>query len=74
MFLISCRTIKVIEKEIYYVPEISFPTFPKLPDYEIIEEGIIIKDENYFRELLKFKAEYKDMIEQYNEKKEELGK
>lgn len=74
MFLISCRTIKIIEKEVYCVPEINPPTFPKLPDYEITEEGIIIKDENYFRELLKFKAEYKDMIERYNEKKEELEK
>lgn len=74
MSLISCKTIKVIEKEIYYVPEVNFPTFPKLPDYEMTEEGIIIKDENYFRELLKFKAEYKDMIERYNEKKEELEK
>ena len=73
MSLISCRTTKIVEKEVY-VTEIIFPDFPKLPEYEITEKGILIKDENYFRDLLKFKTEYKDMIEQYNEKKEELEK
>lgn len=70
MFLVSCRTTKV-EIE-YYVPEMDFPEFPTLPDYEIKEDGILVKDENYFRRLLTFKTLYKDLIVKYNEKKEKL--
>lgn len=69
-FLVSCRTTKVEIK--YYVPEMDFPEFPKLPDYETKEDGILVKDENYFRRLLTFKTLYKDLIVKYNEKKENL--
>lgn len=71
MFLVSCKTIKEIQIK-YYVPEIDFPEFPKLPDYEVTENGILIKDENYFRELLSFKESYKSEIDKYNEKKMKL--
>ena len=73
MYFTNCRTTKVIEKTVYYVPEIDFPEFPKLPDdYEITEKGILVKDENYFRRLLVFKTLYKDLILEYNEKKENM--
>ena len=71
MFLVSCKTTKEIQIK-YYVPEIDFPEFPKLPDYEVTENGILIKDENYFRELLSFKESYKSEIDKYNEKKMKL--
>ena len=71
MFLVSCKTTKEIQIK-YYVPEIDFPEFPKLPDYEITENGILVKDENYFRQLLIFKESYKSEINKYNEKKMKL--
>ena len=71
MFLVSCKTTKNIQIK-YYVPEIDFPEFPKLPDYEVTENGILVKDENYFRELLTFKESYKSEIDKYNEKKMKL--
>lgn len=70
MFLVSCKTTKVIEKEVYYIPEIGFPEFPKLGDYEKTSDGKIIVDENYFRQLLIFKTQYREMISEYNDKKE----
>lgn len=70
MFLVSCKTTKVIEKEVYYIPEIDFPEFPKLGDYEKTGDGKIIVDENYFRQLLIFKTQYREMISEYNDKKE----
>lgn len=71
MFLVSCKTTKEIQIK-YYVPEIDFPEFPKLPDYEITENGILVKDENYFRQLLIFKESYKSEINKYNEIKKKL--
>lgn len=71
MFLVSCKTTKEIQIK-YYVPEIDFPEFPKLPDYEITEKGILVKDENYFRQLLIFKESYKSEINKYNEIKMKL--
>lgn len=73
MFLVSCKTTKEIQiKYKYYVPEINPPEFPKLPDYEITEKGILVKDENYFRQLLIFKESYKSEINKYNEIKMKL--
>lgn len=71
MFLLSCKTTKEIQIK-YYVPEIDFPEFPKLPDYEIAENGILVKDENYFRQLLIFKESYKSEVNKYNEIKMKL--
>lgn len=71
MFLVSCKTTKEIQIK-YYVPEIDFPELPELPDYEITEKGILVKDENYFRRLLIFKELYKSEINKYNEKKMKL--
>ena len=72
MFLVSCKTTKVIEKEVYYIPEIDFPEFPKLGDYEKTSDGKIIVHENYFRQLLIFRTQYKEMISEYLEKKNKL--
>ncbi|WP_405291968.1 hypothetical protein [Methanobrevibacter sp.] len=73
MSLSSCRSNKVIEKTIVYIPEIDWPELPKLPDYEITADGILIKDENYFRQLLVFKTEYQTEQNKYNEKLEKIG-
>lgn len=72
MFFISCNSSKIVEKTTYYVPEVDFPEFPKLPDYEITEKGILIKDENYFRQLLIFKTIFENEVNKYNEKKEKI--
>lgn len=71
MFLVSCKTTKEIQIKCY-IPEIDFPEFPKLPDYEKTENGILVKDENYFRQLLIFKESYKSEINKYNEIKTKL--
>ena len=73
MFLNSCRSNKVIEKTIVYIPEVDWPELPKLPDYEITENGILVKDENYFRQMLVFKTEYQTEIDKYNERLEKIG-
>lgn len=73
MFLSSCNSSKVIEKTIIYIPEVDWPELPKLPDYEITEDGILIKDENYFRQMLVFKTEYQTEIDKYNERLEKIG-
>lgn len=68
--LLSCKTTEVEIR--YVVPDIDPPEFPKLPDYEITENGILVKDENYFRQLLIFKESYKSEINKYNEIKMKL--
>lgn len=65
IFFPSCNTTKVVEKNIYYVPEINFPEFPKLPDYEIKEDGVLIKDESYFSKLLIFRTLYVSEMTKY---------
>ena len=57
MLLTSCVTIKTNEKVI--VPELVFPIFPKLQEYEKVEKGVIVSDD-YIIQL----AEYKIMIEE----------
>lgn len=71
MFLVNCKTTKV--ETVTYIPEIDFPEFPTLGEYEITEDGKIKTDERYFRDLLIFKTEYEEMISEYNEKKELMG-
>lgn len=72
MFLVSCKTTEVIEKTVHHVPEIDFPAFPKLGEYEKTNDGRIIVDEEYFRKLLIFKERYKSAVSEYNEKKDKL--
>lgn len=72
MFLLSCNTTKVIEKRITYIPDVDWPEFPKLPEYEKLADGKIATDEEFFRRLLIFKTEYKEEILKYNEIKMKL--
>lgn len=65
----SCKT---TEKIIYCVPEINFPEFPELREYEKVGENKIATDEDYFRRLLIFRTLYINEISKYNEKKREL--
>ena len=69
MFCMSCKTTKVVTEYKYYVPEIVFPIFPKLGEFEKINNKVEI-DEDYFRQLLKFKESYKSSVSEYNEKRE----
>lgn len=69
MFLLSCKTTTVIEKTIYKCPEINWPEFPELGEYEKTGNGKIIIDEDYFRRLLVFRTLYFDEIEKYEEKR-----
>jgi hypothetical protein len=53
------------------VPELDFPTFPKLGEYEITEDGQKVEvDEIYFRKLLIFRIEYNSLVSEYKDKKE----
>lgn len=70
MLCISCKSTKEIVIE-YRIPEINWPDFPKVGDYEK-KDGKIIIDEDYFRQLLIFKEEYKTERNKYNEKKAKL--
>ena len=67
----SCKTTRVVEKTIVYVPEIDFPDFPELGEYELID-GKVMTDEDYFRKLLIFRTQYFNEIDKYNEMKREL--
>lgn len=71
MLCISCKTTKVEIRYKYYVPELNPPEFPKVGDFEI-NSGKVSIEENFFRRLLVFKEEYKNMILKYNEKKMKL--
>lgn len=71
MFLTNCKTTKV--EKVTYIPEIDFPEFPALGEYEITEDGKVKTDGEYFRKLLIFKTEYEEMISEYNEKKKLMG-
>ena len=70
MFFISCRTTRVIEKTVYEVPEIEFPTFPKLPEYEYTLDGKVAVEGDFFRELLIFRTLYNSEMNKYIEIKE----
>lgn len=60
-----------MEKTIIYIPEIDFPKFPELGEYEIMD-GKVVTDGDYFRNLLIFRTQYFNEIDKYNEKKREL--
>lgn len=64
MFLLSCSTTKEI-KTVYYVPDLYFPDFPKLPDYEINDKDEVTVDGEFFRQLLIFKTQYKSTKNEY---------
>lgn len=70
MFFISCKT-TTVEKTVYYIPEINWPVFPELGEYET-KDGKVITDENYFRQLLIFRTMYLDEKSKYEEKKKLL--
>ena len=67
MFSVSCKT-TTVEKTIYYIPEIDFPEFPELGEYEV-KDGKVTTDEEYFRKLLIFRTMYFDEISKYEEKR-----
>lgn len=68
---ISCRTrVEYIDKPVYYVPDVVFPEFPLVGDYEIGEEGRkVTVDSGYFRSLLIFRTEYISALDEYFELK-----
>lgn len=64
---ISCRTTQT--KVEYKVPEIVFPDFPVLGEYEIIENEKVVTDSNFFRQLLTFKIMYEEAVADYEYEK-----
>lgn len=72
MLCISCKTTTVIEKTIYKCPDINWPEFPEVGEYEKTDNGKIAVDEDYFRRLLVFRTFYFDERDKYNEKKMKL--
>ena len=73
MFFMSCKTTKMITKVEYYVPEINFPNFPKLENYEKLENDTVKVDGVYLRQILIFREKYKSEVEKYKNIKEKLG-
>jgi len=69
MCFISCNSSKVVEKTVYYVPDVDFPEVPKLGDYEILGDGRVATDEVFFRKFLVFKTLYSDALLKYEDKK-----
>ena len=70
MLCISCKTTTVIEKTIYKCPDISWPEFPEVDEYEKTNNGKIAVDEDYFRRLLVFRTFYFDERDKYEENKQ----
>ena len=70
MLCISCKTTTVIEKTIYKCPDINWPEFPEVGEYEKTNNGKIAVDEDYFRRLLVFRTFYFDERDEYEEKKQ----
>lgn len=70
-FFSSCKTTKVEIQYVEVMPDIDWPEFPKLPDYEL-KNGKVTTDEDYFRKLLVFREIYKSERDKYNEKKRKL--
>lgn len=73
MLLTGCQNINYIEKP--YVPPISFPTFPKLKDYEYtrnpddtvtVDGKYIIKLQDYGVYIEETEKTYNDLRELYN--------
>ena len=55
------------------MPEIDWPEFPELEEYEKIEDRRIVTDESYFRKLLTFRTLYFDALDKYNDKLNLIG-
>ena len=72
IFFLSCKTTKVEIQYVEVMPEINWPNFPKLPDYEL-KNNKVTTDEEFFRQLLIFREIYKNERNKYNEKKMKLG-
>ena len=69
---VSCRTtVEYIEKPVYYVPELDFPDFPVVSDYDISDDGERVTVEaDYFRKILMFRANYRSVRDEYKEIKD----
>lgn len=65
-YFVSCKTV-IIERS--YVPDITFPEFPDLDEYEKTKDGKIVVDEDYIKRLYIFRTFYFDERDKYEEKK-----
>lgn len=65
-YFVSCKTV-IIERS--YVPDITFPEFPDLGEYEKTNDGKIVVSEDYIRRLYIFRTFYFDEKDKYEEKK-----
>lgn len=64
---ISCKTVET--KVEYKVPEIVFPDFPVLGEYKIMDDGWVLTEGNFFRQLLTFKIMYDETVADYEYEK-----
>lgn len=71
MFCISCKTTKTEDE--FYFPEINFPDFPVLNEYEITDDGKVCVSADYFFSLFLFRELYFSEIDKYNEKINKIG-
>lgn len=61
LLLQSCVT----TKEVIKVPQLDFPTFPKLPENVTVEDGFVVVPQEYFMELATYKIKIESVQEVY---------
>lgn len=70
MPLLNCQSTNDVKKEIY-IPEINFPKFPVLEEYEQ-KDGKIIVPEEYILQLAEYKIRIEETEQNYNEIKKNI--
>lgn len=61
MCFASCKTVE------YVKPVLVWPEFPPLGEYEILEDGSVVTDGEYFRSLLIYRTEIWSLQKYYEE-------
>lgn len=69
MLSMSCVTTKIEYIEKPYVPEITFPIFPALPNYER-KDGNVVVSEDWIVRLAEYKIRIEETERNYNDLKE----
>lgn len=69
MLSMSCVTTKIEYIEKPYVPEITFPIFPALPNYER-KDGNVVVSEDWIVRIAEYKIRIEETERNYNDLKE----
>ena len=68
MLFMNCATTKTEYTEKPYVPEITFPIFPALPNYER-KDGNVVVSEDWIVRLAEYKIRIEETERNYNDLK-----